>query len=107
MTTKNDLQSAALAALVQAAAGAYVTSQGKDYDDHSTAILDLVLKEFDAWLKPVKDTIFRARAAGLTDADPKLETELINSAATSLALHCAAQIIGEPQEAKPADAAVH
>ena len=112
MKLDTGIASTALVMLQDAAAGAYCTSLGQDYEEKRGAILQEITEGFGQYGEDLKRMIARVCFAGLNRPDPKFISHIITVFATDMALRAAAKHCGEPplpseDEAKPADAAVH
>jgi len=113
MNAFTGMASQALALLQDAAAAAYCTALGHDYDEKRGDILQEIASNFDNQGEDLKRLIARATAAGLTKRDPNFVAQMMAVFATDMALRAAAKHCGEPkapaeaEETKPEGAAVH
>ena len=78
---EHGVSSRAIVQLQNAAAGAYVTSLGLDYDEKQSAILDDIIANFGAATADLKRLIERSAFAGI------LDTAFVAQLARDFALH--------------------
>lgn len=101
---EHGVSSRAIVQLQNAAAGAYVTSLGLDYDEKQSAILDDIIANFGAATADLKRLIERSAFAGILDT--AFVAQMVTVYANDMALRSAAKVCGEPPaKAKPESAA--